>query len=104
MRRAKGPSPISIETNAMRIPCPYCGDRDFAEFVYRGDATVKRPDQSLSESAELATDYVYLRDNPAGPLEELWYHAQGCRNWLVVCRDTRTHTIASALLARDYSS
>ena len=29
-------------------------------------------------------NYVYLRDNPAGPTRELWYHAAGCRAWLVV--------------------
>ena len=35
----------------------------------------------------------YLRDNPAGPHEELWYHGFGCRSWLRVKRDTRTHEI-----------
>ncbi len=40
------------------------------------------------------TDYVYLRDNPAGAHRELWYHGAGCRSWLVVARDTRTHQIA----------
>ena len=43
--------------------------------------------------------YVYLRDNPMGRHEEHWYHAQGCRNWLVVARDTLTHEIPSARLA-----
>ena len=46
-------------------------------------------------------DYVYLRDNPAGPIDEFWYHAQGCRQWLVVRRDTVSHTVLSARLARD---
>ena len=31
-------------------------------------------------------DYVYLRDNPRGPLREYWHHAGGCRRWLVVTR------------------
>ena len=35
--------------------------------------------------------YVYLRDNPCGPLEELWYHGAGCRSWITVRRDTHTH-------------
>jgi sarcosine oxidase subunit alpha len=43
-------------------------------------------------------DYVYLRDNPIGELEEFWYHAQGCRNWLRVVRDTRSHMISAAVL------
>ena len=79
----------------MRIPCPYCGSRDSQEFVYRGDASVARPDSD----AEDFTNYVYLRANPAGPIREHWYHAQGCRNWLIVERDTRTHEIGGARLA-----
>ena len=80
----------------MRIPCPYCGERDTQEFVYRGDASMTRPNAD-----EDFYEYVYLRDNPAGMLREHWYHAQGCRNWLVVTRDTRTHEIFAATLARD---
>ena len=45
-------------------------------------------------------DYVYVRDNPAGAFEELWYHAQGCRTWLRVRRDTVSHAIAGAEYAR----
>lgn len=82
----------------MRIPCPFCGPRDVAEFAYRGDASVQRPAPDAGEAA--FADYVYLRDNPAGPLDELWYHAQGCRSWLVVTRDTRTHAISDARLAK----
>lgn len=80
----------------MRLPCPYCGDRDAQEFVYRGDATPRRP-----ESENGFFDYVYLRDNPAGPVSELWYHAQGCRTWITVTRDTRTHAVGGSTLARD---
>lgn len=78
----------------MRIPCPYCGERDSQEFVYRGDAGPRRP---TGEDGFFA--YVYLRDNPAGRLQEHWYHAQGCRNWIVVTRDTRDHRIDRAVLA-----
>ena len=28
----------------MRLPCPYCGDRDAQEFSYRGDAGPRRPE------------------------------------------------------------
>ena len=35
-----------------------------------------------------------MRDNKAGPHRELFYHVGGCRTWLVVTRDTRTHAIA----------
>ena len=82
----------------MRIPCPFCGSRDAHEFVYRGDAAPVRPDLAAGEAA--AYDYVYLRDNPAGHISEHWYHAQGCRNWLVVTRNTVTHEISNAELAQ----
>ena len=82
----------------MRIPCPFCGERDAAEFVYRGDAGPQRPTQA---DAEAFFDYAYMRDNPAGPLREAWYHAQGCRNWLVVTRDTCSHEIHGAAFAKE---
>jgi sarcosine oxidase subunit delta len=82
----------------MRIPCPYCGARDSREFSYLGDATVRRPAHGASQDAWF--EYVYLRENPAGPHREYWYHAQGCRSWLTVTRDTRTHEILGAVLGR----
>jgi sarcosine oxidase subunit delta len=81
----------------MRIPCPFCGARDSREFVFRGDATPVRP-QGDDSGAMFA--YLHLRDNPAGTFEELWYHAQGCRTWLRVTRNTVTHAISAASLAR----
>ena len=75
----------------MRIPCPYCGERDAQEFVYRGDADPVRPDRD-----DAFYDYVYLRANAAGPMREHWYHAQGCRTWIVVTRDTVSHAISGA--------
>ncbi len=75
----------------MLIPCPWCGPRDQVEFTYGGDATVRRPAPDASERAWV--DFVYFRDNPRGPHEELWYHGAGCRLWLKVLRDTRTHDI-----------
>lgn len=80
----------------MRIPCPYCGERDAQEFVYRGDAAPRRPD-----GEEGLYDYVYERANRAGPMAEHWYHAQGCRTWITVTRDTVTHAISGAHPARE---
>jgi methylglutamate dehydrogenase subunit B len=85
----------------MRIACPHCGTRDLREFVYHGDAGVRRPDPAAPDAAAQFADYVYLRDNPAGPHRELWYHAAGCQAWLVVTRDTRTHEIAAVEAALD---
>ncbi len=83
----------------MRIDCPYCGSRDAHEFTYLGDATLTRPDPAAPDAVDAFHDYVYLRDNPAGPHRELWYHASGCRRWVVVTRDTRTHEITASAFA-----
>lgn len=83
----------------MRIACPFCGERDLSEFTYLGDAGCPRP---ASDEDGLATRYVeavYFRDNPAGAHRELWYHVFGCRSWLRVTRDTRTHEITAVRLA-----
>ena len=77
----------------MRIACPYCGERGSEEFTYLGDATPVRPDPYQPAPGEAFHTYVYLRENPAGTHRELWYHGSGCRSWLVVTRDTRTHAI-----------
>lgn len=87
----------------MRITCPYCGERDAQEFTYLGDATPTRPLTSVEQPIDDKVldawhDYVYLRDNPAGPHKELWYHG-GCHQWLVVTRDVRTHEIQGPAIA-----
>lgn len=83
----------------MLIPHPLLGPRDAQEFTYLGDAALlDRPDP---DDADAFADYVYLRDNPAGVHRELWFHEQGDRSWLVVTRDTVTHEILGAELARD---
>lgn len=86
----------------MRIPCPHCGDRDLREFGYLGDATAARPREDAP--VEAFAQSVYVRDNPAGSHAELWYHASGCRAWLVVSRDTRTHAIHGAEPARSVAA
>jgi sarcosine oxidase subunit delta len=85
---------------AMRIDCPFCGARDVNEFTYLGDAAVRRPDSQAPDAGKQYFEQTYLRDNPAGAHEELWYHAGGCRGWLRVKRDTRTHEILGVALAR----
>ena len=77
----------------MRITCPHCGARDVQEFTYLGDANQNRPDGMAATEAEMYV-YLYERDNPAGSHRELWYHSAGCRTWLTVTRDTRSHAIA----------
>ena len=76
----------------LRIPCPWCGERDEIEFRYRGDATVQRPPADAAMEAYVA--YVYARDNPLGWHLEWWLHTGGCRRLLKVLRHTLTHEIA----------
>ncbi len=85
----------------MRITCPTCGERTADEFVSAGSAEVRRPEGS--DNPQDWVTYVYLRDNPAGQHREWFFHAAGCRTWLQVTRDTRTHAIvavAEAALAK----
>ena len=78
----------------MRIPCPHCGERGSEEFSYLGAADRVRPEADAA--FEAWHEYVHLRANPAGVHREHWHHAHGCRRWLVVTRDTRTHAIMGA--------
>lgn len=84
----------------MLIPCPHCGPRDSSEFTYLGDATRKRPELDNTD-VEAWSAYVYERDNPKGQHQEFWHHLTGCRQWLVVERNTATHEVLSAVPARE---
>lgn len=94
----------------MRIPCPICGLRDSREFRILGEAGAARPDGDIAAAdpaaqmaAQMAAfaDYVYRRDNLPGPMREYWFHASGCRGWLIVRRDARTHEVLGAELAAE---
>lgn len=77
----------------MRIPCPFCGERGNEEFTVLGAMPGPRP--APDAPIEAWHDHVHLRDNPAGALRELWHHSMGCRAWLLVERDTRSHAVLS---------
>ncbi len=86
----------------MLIPHPLLGLRDAQEFTYLGDASLmNRPDGMVPDAAQAFYQYQYLRDNPAGVHRELWFHEQGDRSWLIVTRDTTTHEILGAELAKE---
>ncbi len=84
----------------LRLICPFCGERDYTEFRYGGDATKTRP---ASEETDAGTwhDHLFCFRNPKGPHVEYWQHVLGCRLWIVVERDTATHEIGATHLARD---
>lgn len=89
----------------MRIACPFCGERDVGEFSYLGDASPRRPHYSVDDVSDPTAlqdafhDYVYLRDNVAGVMNEYWYHGGGCRSWLIAERSTVTHEFKSVRAA-----
>ena len=87
----------------IRIKCPFCGERDHSEFTYGGDATKVRPEHG-SNDMEAWLDCVYLRDNPRGSHREYWHHTHGCRQWLIVERDTLTHEVTSVSFAKPTKS
>ena len=83
----------------MRIECPLCGSRDRREFYYAGHAgALERPDPAAS--AEIWDDYLHIRENLAGVTNDLWHHETGCGAWLVVTRDTVSHAVLLARLAK----
>lgn len=87
----------------MIINHPLLGPRDSQEFSYLGDVSLMdRPtDWEASDAIDQFHDYLYLRANPAGEHQELWFHEQGDRSWLVVTRNTLTHEISKVELAKD---
>jgi heterotetrameric sarcosine oxidase delta subunit len=84
----------------MLIPCPHCGPRDVTEFTYGGDANAREPTGNAAYVQEAWTAYVYLRDNPRGPHDELWQHTAGCRRWIRVTRNTLTHEVLASAPAK----
>jgi methylglutamate dehydrogenase subunit B len=83
----------------LRIPCPWCGERDETEFRYRGDATKVRPAGEADAAA--FSCYVFERDNPLGWHAEWWLHVAGCRKLLKVVRHTLSHDIRAVLAPAD---
>jgi heterotetrameric sarcosine oxidase delta subunit len=77
----------------LRIPCPYCGTRDQAEFHFGGESHIQRPKQPEDASDAQWADYLFYRDNPKGVHYERWVHRFGCRQWFNLARDTVTHEI-----------
>jgi methylglutamate dehydrogenase subunit B len=65
----------------MLISCPFCGERDVAEFEFRC---------TVQERGATAVARLYFRlSDPARSVEH-WQHVRGCRTWLELHRDLRT--------------
>ncbi|MDQ3538789.1 MAG: sarcosine oxidase subunit delta [Actinomycetota bacterium] len=78
----------------MLVPCPWCGPRNVAEFRYVGERRA-RPDPSTADAAAWR-GYLYLQVNPAGWVEETWYHRAGCRQYFVADRHTVDNQIRAS--------
>jgi methylglutamate dehydrogenase subunit B len=83
----------------LRIPCPWCGERDYTEFRYGSDASKMRPAHGAGDMKSWH-DYIFLFDNPKGPHREFWQHVLGCRQWLVLERNTATNQPGASHPAR----
>ena len=75
------------------IPCPYCGPRSEEEFSYGNEAHIARPKQPDQLNDAQWAEYVFMRSNTKGVFLERWMHAQGCRRWFNVARDTVSYEI-----------
>jgi sarcosine oxidase, subunit delta len=78
------------------IPCPWCGPRDEVEFRYGGEAHIVRPAEPDAVDDTAWAESLFMRANPKGVLAERWAHADGCRRWFNLLRDTVSHRILAA--------
>ena len=60
----------------MRIACPVCGERDYTEFRYGGDASKVRPAHGTADM-KAWYEYVFVFGNPKGLHREYWQHVMG---------------------------
>lgn len=77
----------------LRIPCPYCGLRDEAEFRFGGEAV--EPPGADADDAQWA-DYLFNRGNAKGIHKERWCHDYGCGRWFKLVRNTVSHAILAS--------
>jgi len=75
------------------ITCPYCGEREQAEFSYGGEAHIARPQDPASLSDAQWAEFVFMRSNTKGVFAERWNHAAGCRKWFNMLRNTANDEI-----------
>jgi len=72
------------------VSCPDCGRREVGEFSFGGESN-KRVGPG-STTAELAR-YLFFKKNVTGTQVEWWFHRDGCQQWFLARRDTRTNQI-----------
>ena len=85
----------------LRLHCPICGVRPETEFQCTGEAIPRAADPTALSAGAWA-DGLYNRNNTAGWVEELWWHSFGCRQWLLVERNTLDHQIRAVRRPSDF--
>ena len=75
------------------IKCPYCDEREQAEFTCGGEAHIIRPKNPPELTDDQWADYLFIRQNNKGLQLERWNHFFGCRQWFNVARNTATDEI-----------
>lgn len=80
------------------VRCPDCGLREVAEYSFGGESNKRPPADGTT--TELAR-YLFFRSNVAGPQVEWWYHRDGCQQWFLATRDTRTNRIDATYWPED---
>jgi sarcosine oxidase, subunit delta len=83
----------------LRITCPFCGVRDEPEFTFGGPTHITRPAVTVDDATW--SEYLYMRENPAGVHYERWCHFFGCGRWFNVARHTVTHEILAVYAMGD---
>ena len=83
------------------VVCLGCGGRGETESSYGGEGGITRPAGPDKLSDAGWADYLFMRTNPRGAHQELWNHAQGCRRWFGVERDTVTYHISRSYMLGD---
>jgi heterotetrameric sarcosine oxidase delta subunit len=77
----------------LKIPCPFCGDRNESEFIHGGPLKSRRPDDASPIDERDWVEYLTVPQNPIGPVQERWWHVRGCGSWFTLTRDTLTHAL-----------
>ena len=83
----------------LRIHVPCCGERDYTEFRYGGDASKRAAGARRGGIEGVARVCLPVRQSQ-GPHREFWQHVQGCRQWLVLERNTATNEVGGSCAAR----
>ena len=77
----------------LKIPCPFCGDRNESEFIHGGPLKSRPTDDASQVDDQAWVEYLTVPNNPIGPVRERWWHVRGCGSWFTLTRDTLTHVL-----------